>query len=415
MLRVFLLFIFVVAASNMQAQNKCYSAEYMDQEMKNNASLKNRLDEIESFSRQAAINIISNQRSGGASQIIKIPVVFHVLYNMESENISTERIIQQLNALNRDFRRKNSDSIKTPQAFKSLAADMEIEFYLANRDPNGRSTSGIERKYTPVKLWTSDDKMKFNSSAGADAWDTKSYLNIWICKLQGEMGYSTLPGTELAKDGIVLSHAVVSSNAGIQNLVGRTLVHEAGHWLNLRHIWGDTFCGDDFVNDTPKQGTFTVGCHTEIRRTCGNTEAGDMYMNYMDFTDDGCMNLFTKDQKHRARSLFETGGYRQSILLSKAFEEPVIYTSALTDFYPKWKEARLYPNPAISSIRINLEYDERWIGKEIQVLDMNGKILMRKIIASTNQQIDINSLPAGIYFIRAQKEGEKVMKKFLKL
>ena len=415
MRKVIVLFILVVATIQMYAQNKCYSTEYMDQEMRNNASLKNSLEEIETFTRQVAANIISNQRSSGTSQIIRIPVVFHVLYHTAEENISTEKIIHQLNALNRDFRRKNSDSVKTPLAFVPLATDMEIEFYFAKRDPLGRSTSGIERKYTPVKYWISDDKMKFNASSGTDAWDTKSYLNIWICKLLGEMGYSTLPGVELQKDGIVLSNSSVSSNSNIESTVGRTLVHEAGHWLNLRHIWGDTFCGDDFVNDTPKQSTFTVGCHTEIRRTCGNTEAGDMYMNFMDFTDDGCMNLFTKGQKKRARSLFENGAYRQPILSSKAFDEPVIFTSALPDFYPKWKEAQIYPNPAVSSIRINMEYDDRWIGKEIQVLDMTGKILMRKMISSTKQQIDINSLPAGIYFIRAQKEGEKIMKKFLKL
>lgn len=415
MRKVFVLFILVLASLQMHAQNKCYSTEYMDQEMKNNSSLKNSLKAIEAFTMHSVENLFSNQRTSAAPQIIRIPVVFHVLYNTVEENISTEKIIQQLNALNRDFRRKNSDTLKTPLAFVPLAADMEIEFYFAKSDPLGRSTSGIERKYTPVKIWSSDDKMKFKSTSGANSWDAKSYLNIWICKLQGEMGYSSLPGTELTKDGIVLSYHSVSSSANIQSTVGRTLVHEAGHWLNLRHIWGDTFCGDDFVNDTPKQSTYTVGCQTEIRRTCGNTEAGDMYMNYMDFTDDGCMNLFTKDQKKRARSLFEIGGYRQSILVSKAFEEPVILTSALPDFYPKWNEAQLYPNPAVNSIRINLEYDDRWIGKEIQVLDMTGNILMRKMVASTNQQIDINILPAGIYFIRAQKDTETIMKKFLKL
>lgn len=407
--------ILLLAAYNMQAQTKCYSSEYMAMELKRNTTFKTKIDEIETFTRQLQNNPQLNQRTSSTTQIIRIPVIFHVLYNTAEENISAERIIHQLNALNRDFRRRNSDSVKTPKAFLPLAADMEIEFYLANRDPLGRSTSGIERKYTPVKYWISDDKMKFKESAGADAWDTKSYLNIWVCKMLDVMGYSNLPGTETTKDGIVLSYTSVSTNEKIQNTVGRTLVHEAGHWLNLLHIWGDVYCGDDLVNDTPKQSTYTVGCHTEIRRTCGNTEAGDMYMNYMDFTDDGCMNLFTKNQRQRARSLFEPGGYRHSILSSKAFEEPVTFVATLPDFYPKWKEAHLYPNPAIHSINISLEYDDRWVGKEMLVMDMIGNIVIRKIISSTNQQIEVNRLPAGIYFIQAQKGTEKLIKKFVKL
>ncbi|HLF46321.1 MAG TPA: M43 family zinc metalloprotease [Chitinophagaceae bacterium] len=410
----FILFILVMAIVQLQAQTKCYSSEYMEQEIKNSALLKTRLAAIEAFMQQVLVSDFSNQRTDGSPSIIKIPVVFHILYRTPEENISAERVIMQLNALNRDFRRKNADSVKTPLAFLPFAADMEIEFFLANRDPLGRSTTGIERKYTPVKYWMADDKMKFNVNTGADAWDTKSYLNIWICNMLDVLGYSTLPGTDITKDGVVLSFSSVSGNANIQSKVGRTLIHEVGHWLNLRHIWGDTYCGDDFVNDTPRQSTYTVGCFTEIRRTCGNTEAGDMYMNYMDFTDDGCMNLFTKGQKQRARSLFETGGYRQSILFSKAFDEPEVFSSSLPEKFPQWLEIRLYPNPANSSIHINLEYDERWIGKEIQVLDMTGKIMLRKIITSTNQQMDVQTLPAGIYFIRLQKEGEKIIKKFFK-
>lgn len=409
----FVVFILFMLAVDIQAQSKCNSSEYMAEAIQKDTTLKNKLEEIEIFTRLQNSN--SNQRIGNITQIIRIPVVFHVLYRTADENISSEKIIHQLNALNRDFRRKNADSIKTPKAFLPVASDMEIEFYLAKQDPRGISTSGIIRKYTPVSYWVSDDKMKFNKTAGSDAWDTKSYLNIWVCKMLDVMGYSNLPGTESTKDGIVLSNLHISSNSNIEIKVGRTLVHEVGHWLNLRHIWGDTYCGDDLVNDTPTQSTFTVGCHTEIRRTCGNTDAGDMYMNYMDFTDDGCMNLFTKGQKQRARSLFEAGGFRYSILYSKAFDEPVVYTSALPDFYPKWTEVKLYPNPAVNAININLEYDDRWIGNEIQVIDVTGNIIFRKLISSTNQQIDVARLPAGVYFIRSQKGTDNLLKKFVKL
>jgi hypothetical protein len=346
-------------------------------------------------------------------QVIKIPVVFHVLYNNPDENIRTERIIEQMNALNRDFRRKNADTVNTPQAFAPFAADMEIEFQLAKSDPAGNSTDGIVRKYTPVKYWMTDDKMKFNSTYGDNAWDSRSYLNIWVCNLKNELGYSVIPGSDLSKDGIVLTFSAIGGNGSSNR--GRTLVHETGHWLNLKHVWGDSYCGEDEVNDTPKQSTYTPGCPTGERRSCGNIQAGDMYMNYMDFTNDACMNLFTKGQKQRARALFEPGGYRNSLLSTKAFNTPIVYAAPLPDFYPRWMEATIYPNPATDYLKIYLEYDERWVGKEVQVFDMTGKLRLRKTITSTIQLIELNNLARGVYFIRAEKENEKIIKKFVKL
>lgn len=373
------------------------------------------MNEIETFAMQVAGKSAANQRTQFTSQVIKIPVVFHILYNSPDENVKTEKIIEQVNVLNRDFRRKNADTVNTPQAFVPYAADMEIEFQLAKSDPAGRSTDGIVRKYTPVKYWMSDDNMKFNSTYGDNAWDSKSYLNIWVCNLKSELGYSVMPGADLSKDGIVITYIAIGGNGSSITNKGRTLVHEAGHWLNLKHIWGDSYCGEDDVNDTPKQSTYTPGCPSGIRRTCGNNDAGDMYMNYMDFTSDGCMNLFTKGQKQRARALFEPGGYRNSILSTKAFNTPTIFAAPLPDFYPRWKEAQVYPNPATNNLNIYLEYDERWIGKEIQIIDMTGKILLRKTMTSTKPQIDISRLAKGVYFIRAEKEDEKIHEKFIKL
>jgi hypothetical protein len=413
MMKLFLFLLVVLSAVQVQAQNKCYSAEYMARAVAGDASLKNRLEKIEAFAKHVSGSSSVNQRTQFTSQVIKIPVVFHVLYNTPDENIKPEKILDQLNALNRDFRRKNADTVNTPLAFAPIAADMEMEFQLAKSDPAGRSTDGIVRKYTPVKYWMTDDKMKFNSTYGDNAWDSRSYLNIWICNLKDELGYSVLPGSDLSIDGIVLAFSAIGGSGSSNK--GRTLVHEAGHWLNLKHIWGDSYCGEDDVNDTPKQSTYTEGCPTGERRSCGNNQAGDMYMNYMDFTNDGCMNLFTKGQKQRARTLFEAGGYRNSILNTTAFNPPTIYAAPLPDFYPQWMEATIYPNPATSYLKINLEYDERWVGKEVLVFDMTGKIKLKKIITSTILQIDVNRLARGVYFIRAEKEDEKIHKKFIKL
>lgn len=405
-----------IVALHLQAQQKCSSSAYMNKELSEDIGLAKRMEDIEAFTRQFIAKKSDNQRTAGTARVILIPVVFHIIYHTQEENIKAERIIDELNALNKDFRRKNADSVNTPQAFLPVAADMEIEFHLATSDPSGKNTDGIIRKYSPLKFWASDDKVKFSSTYGDDAWDADSYLNIWVCNLVDALGYSSLPGTDASKDGIVVSYTTITNTATKIGINGRTMTHEIGHWLNLRHLWGDTYCGNDFVDDTPQQSTYTPGCPSGIRRTCGNNQAGDMYMNYMDFTDDACMNLFTKGQKQRARALFELGGYRYSILSSKAFTNTSrVEASEIPDFYPKWLEAKIYPNPATTNLNIYLEYDERWMGKEIIIMDMTGKLMMKKNITASVQQIDISRLSPGVYFIRAEKDNENILKKFIKL
>lgn len=413
--KLFACLLFICLAVQVDAQQKCMATAYHEKILSHDLSLQKKKEDIEAFTRQALTPNLFNARSAGTVRIIQIPVVIHILYHTPEENVKTERILDQLKALNRDYRRKNADTISTPAAFVSVAADMEIEFVLAKSDPAGRSTSGIVRKYTPVKYWESDDKVKFNASYGDNAWDASSYLNIWICNLRDAMGYATLPGSDPAKDGVVISYTTISNSGSKQGNNGRTLTHETGHWLNLYHLWGDTYCGDDLVDDTPRQSTYTPGCPTGIRRTCGNNQSGDMYMNYMDFTNDACMNLFTQGQKQRARALFEPGGYRSSILKSKALNLSTIEAAPVPDYYPQWLDVQIYPNPATNRLNVYLEYDERWRGNVLSVIDLNGRIWMKKMISADVEQIDISKLSPGIYFIRTEKEGEKVLKKFIKL
>jgi hypothetical protein len=294
---------------------------------------------------------------------------------------------------------------------------MGFEFKIATMDPQGVGTSGVVRKYTPIVYWMSDDKMKSSESFGDDAWDSKSYLNIWICNMRDVLGYSTLPGMDPKKDGIVLAVEDLFVQRGTTPAKNdlRTIVHEAGHWLNLYHIWGEGYCGDDKVEDTPKQGSYTPGCPNGTRVTCGNGPIGDMYMNFMDFTDDVCMNMFTKGQRKRARVLFEAGGPRNSILYSKGLTTSMIEPTALPDFYPKWYYAQVYPNPVTNSVNIYFDYDERWKGKKMEILDMSGRVVFSKIIGSKIETIDVSRLTAGVYFIRAEKEQEKLHAKFVKL
>jgi hypothetical protein len=164
--------------------------------------------------------------------------VVHLLYNNAAQNISDAQIKSGIAALNRDFRKLNSDTASIPQAFKHLAADVEIEFHLATADPKGAATTGIVRKATGVPAWNMDDKIKLSAEGGDDAWDSRSYLNIWLGNTRRLLGYATPPGGEEHLDGLVINVTAFGTinTSGPYNL-GRTAVHEAGHWLGLHHIW----------------------------------------------------------------------------------------------------------------------------------------------------------------------------------
>jgi hypothetical protein len=189
----------------------------------------------------------------------------------------------------------------------------------------------------------SDDKMKFSASYGDDAWDSKSYLNIWICNMKDVLGYSTLPGMDPKKDGVVLAVEDLFAHHGSTPAINdlRTVVHEVGHWLNLYHIWGKVFVEMIKLMIRLSKQLYS-GLPNGTRVTCSNGPVGDMYMNFMDFTDDICMNMFTKGQRKRARILFESGGPRNSILHSKGLDTSTAQPLQLPDFYPKWLSAQVY-------------------------------------------------------------------------
>lgn len=413
-----LLFAFFTFASvySLRAQKNCDAFPYQQAQLQNNPALAGKFSDIETFTR----NYISTDQgtaSRGEGEIIKIPVVVHILYHDPADNISDAKVISQLEALNKAFRRTNADTVNTPARFKGLAADCEIEFQLAVSDPRRRNTSGIVRKYTPITIWQSDDKMKFSSEMGSDAWDAKSYLNIWVCNLDRVAGYSSVPGSDPAKDGIVLGFNVFGTEGGMSGFnMGKTAVHEVGHWLNLKHIWGDTDCGDDGVSDTPKQSWYNVGCPSGSNVTCGNGPDGDMYMNYMDFTDDACMNLFTKGQKTRMHAAFAPGGVRNSLLSSAGLSKPLIFEIPVPEEDPKWLHPQFYPNPASSQLTIDLSYDIRWIGKTITVMNMQGQVIMHLPITAKIQTINTSNLKSGMYLLVAKKEdGETIKQKLVKL
>jgi Pregnancy-associated plasma protein-A/Secretion system C-terminal sorting domain len=395
------------------AQRECVSALYTDQQKSIDPSFANKINEIENFVRRQ--KTAAKMEGEEAPAIIKIPVVVHVLYQTAAQNISDEQIKSQIDALNRDYRRKNVDSVNTPQRFKAFAADVKIEFALATADPNGRATTGIVRKATNVKYWTIDDKIKFSSQGGDAAWDSRYYLNFWVGDLDGSLGYSSVPGAPAEKDGVVINYTAFGTiNVGGPYNLGRTATHEVGHWLGLKHIWGDSFCGDDLVDDTPKQGNFTSGCPNAFRSSCSNGSLGDMYMDYMDYTNDACMNLFTEGQKQRMLSLFKAGGPRSSLLSSKGLNQPW-NKQPYIEVAPLNTAFKFYPNPAHNEIVLNFDYNADWVGKTIFIANINGIVVSRIQVSSKTQKINLSQLKPGMYFIQGEADGQKLREKFIRL
>ncbi|WP_205501517.1 T9SS-dependent choice-of-anchor J family protein [Rufibacter psychrotolerans] len=271
--------------------------------------------QLQQQAKAASATSVKNARDNAPlGQVVTIPVVVHVLYNRAAQNISDAQIQSQIAVLNKDFRRLNTDAGKTPAAFKGVAADAEIQFCLAQRTPDGEPTTGITRTQTSKTSFKLDDSMKYSAAGGKDAWNTSQYLNLWVVRFSDNeevLGYAQFPNSGFAHtDGVVIDYRYfgTTGTATAPFNLGRTATHEVGHWLNLFHIWGDEACGDDFVADTPTQEEENTGCPSYPHASCSNTS--DMFMNYMDYTDDVCMNLFTTGQKNvmqRTLALYRPG------------------------------------------------------------------------------------------------------------
>ncbi|MBL4655384.1 MAG: T9SS type A sorting domain-containing protein, partial [Bacteroidia bacterium] len=278
----------------------------------------------------------------GASSIITIPVVVHIVYKNSAQNLSDAQVLSQIDVLNEDYRKINDDTSNTPVEFKPDASDSEIEFCLAVRDPNGNPTSGITRTLTGHGPFRQNDEMKFDASGGKNAWPCDQYLNIWICDLGKKLlGYATFPGSPCNVDGVV-NHYKYFGNGGSAYAPydkGRTAVHEVGHYLDLYHTFQDGCSGTtsstcldegDYICDTPPVWSYTYGC-PGTKNTCTETpvDQNDQTMNFMDYVDDACMNMFTTGQKDRMRAAID--GPRASLKTSIACEPFTDNDAGITD------------------------------------------------------------------------------------
>jgi hypothetical protein len=315
------------------AQRTCGTMSNLAQQILKDPTLPARLEQME-LELQRRIKL-QEQQPQRASVVYTIPVVFHVLYNNSTSdptNLSDAQILSQIDVLNEDFRAMNDDIGDVPGDFEDLIADCEIEFCLAAVNPSGGPTSGITRKLTSVTTFNSEtDDCKFNSSGGTNIWDRDDYLNIWVVpglvNNDGDvvLGYAQFPGMGASTDGVVCLYYTVGrpphNDFDTDFNLGRTATHEVGHWLNLRHIWGDDCdgfdqCdGSDNVSDTPNQQCANGDCPSfPLTDDCTTDDPGVLFMDYMDYVDDVCMLMFTNGQRTRMRNTLE--GTRESILTS---------------------------------------------------------------------------------------------------
>jgi uncharacterized protein YdeI (BOF family) len=307
----------LMTANAQTPQRTCHAMDVLQNQLQNDPNLANQMQSIEDHTQQFVDDYM---RNGGTEAVVTIPVVFHIVYKNSTENISNAQIQSQIDVLNEDFRKTNTDVTSVPSAFSSLVADAEINFCLAQRDPNGNATTGIMRySSTRTSSWGTNDAVKITSQGGVAPWNASKYLNIWICDIGGGiLGYAQFPGGSSSTDGVVLDYRYTGRNGSsiAPFNKGRTATHEVGHYLNLRHIWGDANCGNDQVSDTPTQQTSNGGCPAFPHVTCSNGPNGDMFMNYMDYTDDACMFMFSAGQKARMQAVLASGGSRNALTTS---------------------------------------------------------------------------------------------------
>lgn len=395
------------------AQERCMTSHYRQNQFHRNPGYLDREQEINRKINQLIIEK-GPSRSEIRSQVI-IPVVIHIVWADSSENLSDQVIKSQIDALNADFRLQNLDRNNLPASFDLIPADCGIEFCLAHIAPDSTSTTGITRTKTTSSCigmdMAEDGRMSIHHTdlGGKDAWNPEEYLNIWVGSMCGPLGRSSYPAQSgEPEDGVVIDPACFGTlgKSPPWNL-GRTTTHEIGHYLNLQHIWGEstTMCEDDEVEDTPLQRSFYLGCPNHPQLSCGSE---DLFMNYMNYTDDACMMHFTEGQKQRMRMTlfnFRNGLLNHSKCNDYIPVDSVVGTPSLTfSIFPNPSEGYFTlaaTNPATELVRIDV------FSSAGRLLHSENRYLYEK------RPIDGSNWPTGFYVIRITCDTRQSRQKLL--
>ena len=392
----------------------------------------------------------SNLQAKDLSTVYTLPVVFHVVYNTPTENIHDSLIYSQLDVLNECFRRLNADTVNMRTDFENLVGDVKIQFELATVDPQGNSTSGITRTPTLIynfmgdmtdpnfyqDIYSNVFRITDDQNGGVAAWNTDQYINVWIGDLSASTGVpgqseemliglatpplnhssfiNVLDMSILEEDGVILHYKSVGANnpipysigsAANNNKSGKTMVHEMGHYLGLRHIWGDGDCGmDDYILDTPLAASASVGSCSFNLNDCWDDINGqnlpNMVENYMDYSTELCQNSFTIGQIEMMRLTLST--YRSGLLTN---------TAALTNLEPKL-EVELFPNPATGPFSLKFNTIQSEVQLVLTALD--GKVISNKTFRDTHEIKEDMELANGMYLLNIYtQEGAYIKKRLI--
>lgn len=383
-----------------------------------------------------------NESTPKTDHIYTIPVVVHVVYNTANQNIADSVILNQINILNQDFGRMNPDTVNMRSDFDPIAGNPRIRFVLAQIDPSGNPSTGITRTQTQTATFGSLgiftgsfadlEKVKSTADGGHDPWDQTRYMNIWVCNMSisflGQettalLGYATPPAdlpnwpagsTPNLSDGVVIQYQCFGSNNpnpldnGGQTIevLGRTVTHEVGHYLGLRHIWGDGDCTqEDGIDDTPNaddQSDFD--CNTS-KNTCVDNigslgDLPDMIENYMDYSSEDCQNSFTKGQVDLIHGVLEDQRY------------DLVHDNVASIQSLETIQVSIYPNPTNESITIQAEKSLTWI----KIVDAQGREITHIQDVHHQHQIDCSTFHSGIYFVHyGTSSNQTGMKRMIKL
>lgn len=430
-MKKFILSLICVFALNAVAQEQCATMpayyKYMQDPQRQQA-----MQAAETKARQWLNNPQNKISANRKNAVIRIPVVVHVLYKNATQNIHDSLIHSQISVLNECFRKQNANYLNTRAVFDTLGADTEIEFCLASEDPAGYPTTGIIRKQAPSNAQFDPlfgfDNMKKPSKGGDTAWANTTYLNIWIGDMSifnsaFVLGYATFPGGDPALDGVVIQYDYIGRNAK-PNFLGKTTVHEVGHWLGMRHIWADddngqnpqsVYCDStDFVDDTPNAGPKSSTDCNLSKNTCsvesafwGTIDPPDMVENYMDYSADACMTMFTKGQKARMYAFLNTDPARMAITSSTAACQPVVIGLKENNAGELFT---VFPVPSGNEITLKTRNADQMT---FSILSIDGRVMNSGLISGQQTKVDVSGLPVGVYFVKLETAQGSEIKKFV--
>ena len=408
---------------------RCYSPEYIEYQEQKTPGFKQHVDE--------QFEIAKNSFLTKSNAVYTIPVVVHIVHKTAAQNLADSVVYNQIAKLNEDFQRRNADTVNLRSEFDLIVGSPNIEFRLATIDPNGNPTTGITRTVTTTESFidvlgflegdmSAMEAVKKSNEGGLDPWDQSRYLNIWVCNMAIPgfgpivLGYATPPSgltnwpagsTGGLDDGVVIQFEAFGSNnpnplnlgGGAIEILGRTTTHEVGHYLGLRHIWGDGDCTkQDGIDDTPNAMDKSDGCPTSAN-TCVDNIQGfdlpDMVENYMDYSDETCQNSFTKGQVALMHGVLEN---QRSDLVNN---NPAAITK-------EHFTASLFPNPTDNELNIQIN---NGTVENVEIYNTFGQKIQSYKVLSSNVQLDVNHLDKGVYLVKiTDNSGSTLVKRFVK-